>query len=217
MIEEDENEGLQSSRHKPQAEGVRTKRETSQNDKSSSVGQNYQSNPVALTHRPMQSSLQNHNPKEEIVNFFSKYIKQNKPEMILKADEVNNAGEYEETIQNLRDFLQYLEDKNIINCKKLENDKEEMTNLIQDLMKLDLNKFANSNLQGKSNSNGGVSLTCKNSPTHHHSQHARDVINGSKSQYHSKKNSYDSLNSDGQGAYMPGLQIPSNPPPLNFG
>jgi len=38
--------------------------------------------------------------------------------------------------------LQYLEDKNIINSKRLENNKEEMGNLIKDLMKLDLNKFS---------------------------------------------------------------------------
>lgn len=53
--------------------------------------------------------------------------------------------EYDETLQNLKDFLQYLEDKKIINTKNLENNKEEMSNLIQDLMKLDLNKFSNKN------------------------------------------------------------------------
>ena len=48
----------------------------------------------------------------------------------------------EEILQNLREFLTYLEDKNIINTSKLENNKEEMNNLIKDLMKLDLNKFS---------------------------------------------------------------------------
>lgn len=46
-----------------------------------------------------------------------------------------------EILQNLREFLQYLEDKKIINTSKLENSKEEMNNLIKDLMKLDLTKF----------------------------------------------------------------------------
>ena len=45
-------------------------------------------------------------------------------------------------MQNLREFLAYLEEKNIINTSKLENNKEEMNNLIKDLMKLDLAKFS---------------------------------------------------------------------------
>jgi hypothetical protein len=48
----------------------------------------------------------------------------------------------EEILDNLREFLQYLEDKKIINSQKLENNKEEMNNLIRDLMKLDLAKFS---------------------------------------------------------------------------
>jgi hypothetical protein len=59
--------------------------------------------------------------------------------------------EYEDTLQNLKDFLQYLEDKKIINTKNLENNKEEMSNLISDLMKLDLNKFS-----GKSGQNSNM-------------------------------------------------------------
>jgi hypothetical protein len=42
----------------------------------------------------------------------------------------------------LREFLTYLEEKNIINTERLENNKEEMNNLIKDLMKLDLAKFS---------------------------------------------------------------------------
>lgn len=37
--------------------------------------------------------------------------------------------------------MSYLEDKKIINPQKLENNKDEMNNLIKDLMKLDLAKF----------------------------------------------------------------------------
>jgi hypothetical protein len=48
----------------------------------------------------------------------------------------------EEILQNLREFLTYLEEKNIINTERLENNKDEMNNLIKDLMKLDLAKFS---------------------------------------------------------------------------
>jgi len=65
--------------------------------------------------------------------------------------------------------LTYLEDKKIINTSKLENNKEEMNNLIKDLMKLDLSKFskprcnsqrrasASPNMGGQANSNVGAS------------------------------------------------------------
>lgn len=49
--------------------------------------------------------------------------------------------EQKEILKNLRDFLTYLECKNIINPQKLQN-KEEMKNLLKDIMKLDLNKFS---------------------------------------------------------------------------
>ena len=42
----------------------------------------------------------------------------------------------------MREFLCYLEEKNIINTERLENNKEEMNSLIKDLMKLDLAKFS---------------------------------------------------------------------------
>lgn len=45
---------------------------------------------------------------------------------------------------NLREFLQYLEDKNIINPKQLEDEKE-INNLISDILKLDLTKFKGNN------------------------------------------------------------------------
>lgn len=50
----------------------------------------------------------------------------------------------------MREFLTYLEEKNIINTERLENNKEEMNSLIKDLMKLDLAKFS----KPRSNSNG---------------------------------------------------------------
>ncbi len=71
----------------------------------------------------------------------------------------DRGSDYDETLQNLTDFLQYLEDKKIINCKTLEN-KHEMNNLINDLMKLDLCKFnskaaAQEEVSAKVNSNFG--------------------------------------------------------------
>lgn len=62
----------------------------------------------------------------------------------------------------MREFLTYLEDKNIINTKNLENNKEEMNNLIKDLMKLDLAKFskgrgASSHRRGSASPNVGNS------------------------------------------------------------
>lgn len=50
---------------------------------------------------------------------------------------LTNEDNNEDTLQNLRDFLMYLEEKNIINGRQLE-DKKEVNNLIEDLMKLDL-------------------------------------------------------------------------------
>ena len=44
-------------------------------------------------------------------------------------------------IKNLRDFLSYLESKDIINKQKLQ-DKDEMKSLLKDIMKLDLTKFS---------------------------------------------------------------------------
>ena len=42
----------------------------------------------------------------------------------------------------MKEFLSYLEDKKIINTDRLEKNKDEMNNLIKDLMKLDLTKFS---------------------------------------------------------------------------
>jgi hypothetical protein len=44
-------------------------------------------------------------------------------------------------MKNLRDFLGYLESKGIINPTKLQS-KDEMRNLLKDIMKLDLAKFS---------------------------------------------------------------------------
>ena len=58
----------------------------------------------------------------------------------------------------MREFLTYLEEKNIINTERLENNKEEMNNLIKDLMKLDLQKFS----KQRSNSNSRKNTATNN-------------------------------------------------------
>ena len=72
------------------------------------------------------------NGKEQIVTFIAKYIQ--------KSNDIEIDQDYDEAIVNLKDFLEYLEDKNIINGEQLE-DRSEVNNLIKDLMKLDLSKF----------------------------------------------------------------------------
>lgn len=59
---------------------------------------------------------------------------------LLSEKGVDPAG-YQLTLQHLRDFLTYLEEKQIINCNTLSKDPKEMRNLINDLVKLDFNKF----------------------------------------------------------------------------
>ena len=85
---------------------------------------------------------------------------------------MKDSSDNQETLQNLKDFLQYLEDKNIINSKQLEN-KEEMSNLISDLMKLDLNKFSSKGVNASNNGlppqHQSTSITCKNSPVNYNS------------------------------------------------
>ena len=71
---------------------------------------------------------------KQIIDFIGKYIKQ--------SGEVEIDQQYDDTLNNLKDFLEYLEDKNIINGQQLE-DRMEINNLIKDLMKLDLSKFHN--------------------------------------------------------------------------
>ena len=70
-----------------------------------------------------------------------KYIKRKQSPTPVEVNTPDDEQVNEEILQNLREFLTYLEDKNIINTSKLQN-KEEMNNLIKDLMKLDLAKFS---------------------------------------------------------------------------
>jgi hypothetical protein len=62
-------------------------------------------------------------------------VKQNKES--LSSEE----SQSEEILQNLREFLFYLEEKKIINSSNMQENSQEMNNLIRDLMKLDLKKF----------------------------------------------------------------------------
>lgn len=98
---------------------------------------------------------QRENSKHKIVNFIGKYIKQ--------SSEIEIDNDYEDTLNNLKDFLWYLEDKKIINGQQLE-DKNEVNNLIKDLMNLDLSKFRNLRKKHKTGSrNVHVSVNRSNS------------------------------------------------------
>lgn len=55
----------------------------------------------------------------------------------------------EDQLENLKEFLSYLEKKNIINITQLEHDPNQLNNLIQDIMKLDLTKFSQQNKEMK--------------------------------------------------------------------
>ena len=93
------------------------------------------------------------NPKEQIIQHIGKYIKRKQSPDGSKPSEEEEANE--EILQNLREFLGYLEEKNIISSKQLQS-KEEMDNLIKDLMKLDLAKFSK-NRQGSNYRRGSAS------------------------------------------------------------
>lgn len=75
--------------------------------------------------------------KDRIIEYVAKFIRTKHYSSEIDAE--NDEG-YEDMINNLKEFLQYLEDKNIINPKQLEDEKE-INNLIADILKLDLTKF----------------------------------------------------------------------------
>jgi hypothetical protein len=45
------------------------------------------------------------NPKEEIINFIAKYIKQSQQEGSTRNSAMRDEGSNDETLQNLKDFL----------------------------------------------------------------------------------------------------------------
>lgn len=75
--------------------------------------------------------------KDRIIEYVAKFIRTK--HYSSEIDAMNDEG-YDDMINNLKEFLQYLEDKNIINPKQLEDEKE-INNLISDILKLDLTKF----------------------------------------------------------------------------
>lgn len=97
----------------------------------------------------MQSSAVNENStntrkkiaKDRIIDYVAKFIRTKHYGSEVEA--LNDDG-YEEMVNNLKEFLQYLEDKNIINPRQLEDEKE-INNLISDILKLDLTKFKGGN------------------------------------------------------------------------
>lgn len=124
--------------------------------------------------------------KRHIVDFIGKYIKQN--------NEIEIDREYDETLDNLKDFLGYLEDKQIINGQQLE-DREEVNNLIRDLMKLDLSKFHNlrksMERKKKGSRNVNVSVNRSNSVKQHHNDQQQNADNaGRKTHSVTSKNIY---------------------------
>ena len=80
------------------------------------------------------------NAKEDIVLSIGLILRQQKG-MSVEIEELKKDPTHQLTLQHLRDFLTYLEDKNIINCDTLATNEQEMGNLINDLVKLDFNKF----------------------------------------------------------------------------
>ena len=58
-----------------------------------------------------------------------------------EEDPSNLNNNPDEVFSNLKAFLQYLEKKKIINITEVVQDKDQVNALIQDIMKLDLNKF----------------------------------------------------------------------------
>ena len=78
------------------------------------------------------------------MNHIRKYIKVKNPGEATPEQEsvdVQSGDKTELIVNNLREFLTYLENKNIINPQKL-SDQKEMKSLIKDIMKLDLTKFS---------------------------------------------------------------------------
>lgn len=87
------------------------------------------------------SSTRKRMAKDRIIEYVAKFIRTKHYGSELEA--MSDEG-YDEMINNLKEFLQYLEDKNIINPRQLEDEKE-INNLISDILKLDLTKFKGSN------------------------------------------------------------------------
>lgn len=119
---------MSNSKYYIMSGGTSQKRSGSNNQKSSNQSKERSAN------LSQERIKKRENGKDQIVNFIAKYIQKN--------SEIEVDKGYDDAISNLKDFLSYLEDKNIINGEQLE-DKAEVNNLIKDLMKLDLTKFQN--------------------------------------------------------------------------
>lgn len=98
--------------------------------------------------------------KEKIIEYVAKFIR---TKHYTEDSEALTDEGYEDMLGNLREFLQYLEDKNIINPRQLEDEKE-INNLISDILKLDLTKFKgnnNANSSGNSKKRSGSQSNAK--------------------------------------------------------
>jgi hypothetical protein len=109
--------------------------------------------------------------KDRIIEYVAKFIKTKHYPNEIEGD--CKRSEYDEMINNLKEFLQYLEDKNIINPKQLEDEKE-VNNLISDILKLDLTKFrGNSETGRKSGKRSGSQNNSKDKELKHNVSHKR--------------------------------------------
>lgn len=108
--------------------------------------------------------------KDKIIEYVAKFIR---TKHYGSDDNAQSDEGYEEMITNLKEFLQYLEDKNIINPQQLENERE-VNNLIQDILKLDLTKFKGSQEQSsghQSKRRSGSQSTTKDQNEIKHDSH----------------------------------------------
>ena len=79
--------------------------------------------------------------KDQILHYLEKYIKRDHN---ANWDQEISDQIFEERLTILKEFLWYLEDKNIINPKNL-NDSSEIRKLVSGLIKIDLSKIPKGN------------------------------------------------------------------------
>lgn len=115
--------------------------------------------------------------KDRIIEYVAKFIRTKHYSSEIDAE--NDEG-YEDMINNLKEFLQYLEDKNIINPKQLEDEKE-INNLIADILKLDLTKFRGGSDIG--------SITGQSKKRSGSQTHAKDETDLKQSNFHKRSGS----------------------------
>lgn len=130
-----------------------------------------------------------HKLKDQILHYLEKYIKRDNS---LEWDQEIADQIFEERLSVLKEFLWYLEDKNIINPKNL-NDSTEIKKLVSGLIKIDLSKIPKANIgeaQKKSINTDNYISTRKNKPLHSKSEikFAKDKYDSQSRQANAKSN-----------------------------